>query len=148
METQSQKAGNVIGLIGLGFGILLCLLTMFLTKKSSYIQTVVSIYEVYPCVKQADAWIEVDTFKVDDQITVCGRITSSDPSGKARVEIRVYQKELTSQRNAIYYEIVNVENGNATIPIDIDLDPDIYIVDVSDGIDKHELVSFKVVEGN
>ncbi len=148
MESQSQKVGNIIGLIGLGFGVLLCLLTMFLTKKSSYVQTVVSIYEAYPCVKQAGDWIEVDTFKVGEQVTVCGRITSSDPSGKAEVEVRVYQKENTSQRNAIYYEIVSVENGNATIPINIELDQDIYIVDVSDGIHKHELVSFKVVDGD
>lgn len=128
MKTQSQKIGDIIGLIGLGFIALLCLLTMFLTKKSSYVQTVVNIYEVYPCIKQAGGWIEIDAFSIGEQITVCGRITSSAPSGKARVEISVYQKEITSQRNAIYYSIVYVENGNATIPIDINLDPDIYIV--------------------
>jgi len=93
--------------------------------------TVVSINKVFPCTKKNDNWIEAKSFRVGEDINICGRITSTDPNGTSFIEVRVYQKEAKSQRDAVFYKSITINNGNVIIPINIELTPDIYIAEIT-----------------
>mgnify|MGYP000960392808 FL=1 len=145
MENKTQRIVNTIGII------FICSIALFLILSNAgdnndRAMTVVNIYRLYPCYKVDGEWKENLSFRVDEEINICGRITSTDPDGKAFIEFRVYKEEARSQREAIFYQSLTINNGNVIIPVNIELPPGTYVAEVSDAISNYEQATFEIID--
>lgn len=144
MDNKTQKTVNTIGII-LIISITVFLILSIAGDKNHRDMTVVNIYRLFPCKKIDGDWKENLSFTVDEDINICGRITSTNPNGKSFIEFRVYEEEARSQRDAIYYRSLTIDNGNVILPIKLELTPGAYIAEVSDAISSYEQASFEVI---
>lgn len=145
MDNKTLKTVNSIGII-LIISITVFLILSITGDKNHRDMTVVNIYRLYPCKNIDGDWKENLSFKVDEDINICGRITSTDPDDKSFIEIRVYEEEAKSQRKAIYYQGLTINNGNVIIPLNLELTPGIYVAEVSDAISEYGQTSFEVID--
>ena len=98
------------------------------------------------CEKVGDVWTSVENFAVDEDINVCGYASSNDANLHKQIQIRVYENEITSQVDAVFYDNVWISNGDTVIPINTYLLPGTYVIQISSGKKTLSIITIKVVE--
>jgi len=143
---NSKQVGNRLGVLALTITIVLLLIAAFSAKSYSYKPNRIKITNPYPCVKNGVEWIKVDKFALQDFYHVCGYVSSQNPNLKAQIDIRLYKNRITHQKDAIFYDVEWIHNGDVSIPLDVYLDPGTYVVHIADGRLALAEIEFQVVE--
>lgn len=128
------------------FAILCILIIVVLNAIPSQKPTTLKLGNTNTCVKVDGEWVSIKNFTVDQPIHVCGNVSSNDPSLHAQIQIRVYENEITTQDDAIFYDNLWISNGERAIPVSIYLQPGSYIIQVSSGRKTLSIVNLEIVE--
>jgi hypothetical protein len=143
---NSKKFGDILGTIIFVAVALLCLLTLVVEKTHPYKPNLITLHNPYLCVETHNGWQQVENFATDEAYYICGQISSAKPDLDAQIEIFVYENKYTSQRNAVFFDVVRIQNGEVTIHIDTYLYPGKYVVQISDGRTTLAFVNLLVTE--
>lgn len=127
--------------------LLLCGVILWMMQTlPPYVETIVKLNNPYLCLNNGDEWVKVEKFSIDDSFYICGLITSNKTDLHAQIQIRVYENELSSMANAIYYDNVWISAGDQHIPIRTGLLSGTYVVQISSGRKTINVIEFEVTE--
>ena len=122
------------GYIGLVVVVVLGILIMWLDSTFSHEPPTIQLESTFLCEKSGNnKWMQINEFTVGEDIYVCGQATSN--AQDFQIQIRVYEGERGALERPIYYNNIDVSNGDLYIPLRIYLDPGNYTVEVSNGRD-------------
>lgn len=140
---------STLGYLGLIVWILFCLAGVILDYISPpYTPTIVKLVNSYPCKESDSRWVANDTFKADQSIYICARIESNVSDLHKQVQIYVFENELQTEINAIFYDNVWVSNGEVHILLKTNFNPGTYVISVVSGRKSLSLIQFDVSENN
>ena len=127
--------------------IALVVLAIWIMKIApEYEPITVTLRHVIACKEVGNEWVKVENFDVDESIRLCGDMTLSDPGSSHQIQIRVYEREMTAQDKAIYYDNIWISNGFTIIPIKTYLYPGKYVIQISSGRTTLNIYKLDIVE--
>jgi hypothetical protein len=122
------------GYIGLVVVVVLGILIMWLDSTFSHEPPTIQLESTFLCEKSGNnKWMQINEFTVGEDIYVCGQAKSN--AQDFQIQIRVYEGERGALERPIYYNNIDVSNGDLHIPLRIYLDPGNYTMEVSNGRD-------------
>lgn len=131
---MKQKELTTFGKIFLVVWIALCMLIVWaLSNTPVYKPTIINLVNLHSCEKMDDQWLAVSSFKVGQNIYLCGNIQLSDSTQKKEIQVRVYEGERTFNEHEIFYTNLTVSSTDKAIPVDTYLFPGSYEIQINDG---------------
>jgi hypothetical protein len=144
---KTNDVGNKIGIFGITVWLLVCGVIFWMMRTlPPHVATIVKLNNPYLCINKGNEWVRVEKFSIEDSFHICGSIKSNKTDLHTQIQIRVYENELSSMVNAIYYDNEWISAGDQQIPIRTGLLAGTYVVQINTGKKTISVIEFEVTE--
>lgn len=133
------------GYIGLIVIVLFFVLIVWLMSSAvpSDQPTRILITRAFSCRSENNEWQKTQSFVVDESIFVCGQVSANAVTFRKQVQLRIYEGERDTLEAPIYYGNVWLTEKDSKIPVEVELAPGDYSIEISDG--RTILVALQIV---